>query len=169
MVGMAELVVVKGDAIFNCLGLGSCIGLLATDIDAGVSGMVHIMLPEAFANKPVDKIGKFADTGIPELIRQIEAKGGNKARLKLAYAGGAHVFKFSNGSDNKIEVGNRNIEAVEKQLKLLGLKPVATDVGGSQGRTVTYDSSTGIYKVKTISQGEKVLCTLKGQNALRAA
>lgn len=169
LVGMAEIQVASGPALFNCLGLGSCIGLLMVDPVADVSGMVHVMLPEAFANKPVDKIGKFADTGVPELLRLLEAKGAVKNRLKVAYAGGAHVFKFSNGGEGKIEIGARNITAVEAQLKALGFRPVAHDVGGNQGRTVTYDTRTGIMKVRTISSGEKVLCTLKSQAALRAA
>lgn len=162
LVGMADLHVAKGPALFNCLGLGSCIGLLFHDVQADVAGMVHIMLPAAFEGKPVEKKGKFADTGVPELLRLMEAKGATRSRIKVAYAGGAHVFKFTNESEKgKIEIGARNITAVAEQLVKLGMRTLAHETGGNQGRTVTYDTTTGIFKVRSLVGGERTLCTIR--------
>lgn len=161
LVGMAEIQLIQGGGVLSCIGLGSCIGLLFTDLQANVHGMVHVMLPKSFEGKPVDKIGKFADTGVPELLRLMEEKGASKSRIKVAYAGGASVFKFGAGTNNTMEIGARNADAVAAELQKMGLRTAASDVGGNQGRTVNFDSTTGIYTVRTVTGGERPLCTLR--------
>lgn len=161
LVGMSEIHVAKGPAIFTCLGLGSCIGLAALDVTSDVAGMIHIMLPEAFPDKPVEKPGKFADTGIKEWLRLLERAGAQTSRMKIAYAGGAQVFKFGANADSRLDVGARNAVAVAEHLKRLGLRVLATDVGGNSGRTVTLDSATGILRVRTVAGGERDLVNLR--------
>lgn len=162
LVGMAEIHVAKGAATFTCLGLGSCIGLVALDPTANVAGSAHIMLPEAFADKNNDKPGKFANTAIPELLRMLEGLGAQRSRLRWAMAGGAQVFKFGGGANSRLDVGARNSAAVDQIAKQLGMHMVARDVGGSLGRTVTFTAETGIVLVRTVSQGEVELCRLRG-------
>lgn len=162
LVGMADIHVLKGTGQFSCLGLGSCVGLCMLDPVANVGGMIHVMLPEAFANKPVDKPGKFADTGVPELLRMMERAGAVRSRLQVALAGGAQVFCFGDGGERRLDIGTRNGAAVQAQLQSLGLRPKGQDLGGNLGRTVTMTMDTGQVRVKTVSQGEKVLCSLRG-------
>lgn len=169
LVGMCDIHVSKGLQHYCCLGLGSCIGLVAYDKLADVSGMVHIMLPEAFKDKPVEKPGKFADTGLEELLKQMTDLGAVNRRLVVGYAGGAQVFKIGAGGDSRMDVGARNSQAVNAILDKLGIKPIAIDIGGSSGRTVMIDQQSGIVKVRTIVGGEKVLCNLKQQAGLVAA
>lgn len=159
MVGMAEFHVAKDPAQFVCLGLGSCIGLLLYDATARVGGMAHIMLPAAFADRPVDQPAKFADTGVPALLEAVMKAGANRSRLVAAWSGGAQVFKFGSGS--KLDVGARNGVAVAEAIKGLGIRVLGSDVGGSSGRTMTVDTTKGEIRVRTINAGEKVLCRLR--------
>lgn len=162
LVGMADLQVQKGGGLFTCVGLGSCIGFCALDPVTSVAGVVHVMLPEAFDRNNVDKIGKFADTGVPELLRQMEKQGAVLRRLNVALIGGAQVFKFgAPGAMPKMDVGLRNIEAVRSEVKKSNLKIVGEDVGGSLGRTLNLDISTGQIRVRTVSKGEINLCSLR--------
>ncbi|MFM9872904.1 MAG: chemotaxis protein CheD [Fimbriimonadaceae bacterium] len=161
LVGMAEIKVAKGPATFTCLGLGSCIGLVVMDEQADVTGMVHIMLPESFKDKPVDKPGKFADTGIPELLAQMEKLGASKSRMIMAFAGGAQVFKYGSESSSRLDVGARNGEAVGNILKGMGARILAIDVGGSSGRTVIVNAQDGEVRVRTVHGGEKTICSLR--------
>ncbi|MGV3615091.1 MAG: chemotaxis protein CheD [Fimbriimonas sp.] len=160
LVGMAELHVLRNGGQLACLGLGSCIGLCMFDPEIQVGGMVHVMLPEAYPGKPVDKPGKFADTGVLQLLRLMERAGANRNRIVVAYAGGAQVFSFGNG-ESRLDIGARNAVAVQAQLQALGMRPRALDVGGNLGRTVTFALDTGQIRVRTVSQGERLLCTLK--------
>jgi chemotaxis protein CheD len=157
---MAEIQVLRTSGQLACLGLGSCIGLCMLDPEAKVAGMVHIMLPEAYAGKPVEKPGKFADTGVVQLIRMMERAGAIRNRLLVAYAGGAQVFSFGNG-ESRLDIGARNAAAVQVQLQGQGMRARAYDVGGNLGRTVTFSLETGQIRVRTVSQGEKLLCSLK--------
>jgi chemotaxis protein CheD len=140
---------------------------LLIDEQAGVSGMIHIMLPEAFKDKPVDKVGKFADTGIPAMIAQMEDLGANKSRMIAAYAGGAQVFKFGAEAASRLDVGARNGDAVATILKKLAIRVVAHDIGGSSGRTVIFSVAEGTFRVRTVQGGENVLCTFR--RAMREA
>lgn len=162
MVGLAEIKVAQGTATLHCLGLGSCIGLCFLDPQTHVSGMIHIMLPEAFKNRPIEKPGKFADTGIPELLKQMLAAGAVKRRLVAAYSGGASVFQFGNGKDSMRDIGSRNAEKVAELMVALGIPVIAYDTGGSNGRSMMVCSKTGKVTVKTIRQGETTLCNLRG-------
>jgi len=161
LVGMADIQVVKGPGCFTCLGLGSCIGFCALDPVANVAGMVHVMLPEHFKDKPNDMPGKFADTGIAALVQALEKLGASRSKLVCAMAGGAQVFKFGANVANKLDIGARNALAVDEQVKKLGLKVIARDVGGHAGRTMMLDAATGEVKVRTVSQEEKLLCRLR--------
>ena len=160
-VGMAQIQIASVPTVFTCLGLGSCIGLCVIDRSIGVAGMIHIMLPAAFKNRPVDKIGKFADTGIPEMIRLLEAAGASKSRLVAAYAGGASVFKFGTGTEGAQDIGGRNAASVRSLLESLRLPVLGVDVGGSGGRTIFFDSGTGEVRVKAVKSGENTLCVLR--------
>lgn len=164
-VGMADIHVAKEGGIFTCLGLGSCIGLVLFDPRANVGGMAHIMLPEAVPGKPVTQPGKYADTCLPALVEALTALGAEQRRLVAAYAGGAQVFKFGSTAGSTLDIGSRNADAVMTYLLRFRIPTVKFDVGGSNGRTVTYDLATGIMQVKTISQGEKLLCNIRTQEA----
>lgn len=160
VVGMSEIHVQKGPALFTCLGLGSCIGLAVYDPLAKVGGMVHIMLPESFPEKPIEKPGKFANTAVPALLEELERLGASPTKLIAAYAGGAQVFRFGAGKENRLDVGARNAAAVAEWVRKYGLKVVAQDVGGNVGRTVTMCTTSGDVKVRTVAGGERVICNV---------
>ena len=161
MVSMAEIHILKDRGIFSCLGLGSCIGVCMLDPTTNVAGMAHVMLPEAFPDRPGDKPGKFANTAIPHLLSELEKAGARKERLICAISGGAQVFKFGGDGANRLEIGRRNAEAVISHLKTNGLPLRAQEVGGSLGRTMTLCIETGLVMVRTVTQGERKLCSLR--------
>lgn len=157
-VGMSEIKVTVGSGQLTCLGLGSCIGLLAIDPFSGICGMVHIMLPEPAPDRDVPKPGKYATTGIPALLEEVESKGAKKSQLIFVMAGGAQIFNYGaqNGA-SKMDIGKRNGEQVESELKKRGFKVSAKDIGGSNGRTLIVNVETGEIKTKTAAGGERVL------------
>ncbi|MCB0825331.1 MAG: chemotaxis protein CheD [Armatimonadetes bacterium] len=170
LVGMADIQILSGEGSLVCLGLGSCIGLLAYDSSAGVAGMAHIMLPESFKDKPIEKLGKFANTGVPELIKQLESAGARTRGLVWAYAGGAQVFKYGAGaSSDALDVGRRNAAAVEAELKKLGARVIANDTGGTSGRTLSFFTESSEVKIRTVQNGERVLCRLGDRPTIRKA
>lgn len=161
IVTMAEIETYRGSARFSCLGLGSCIALCMLDPESNVCGMAHILLPKSFHTGEMEKAGRYADLAVPMLVQMLERIGGVRDRLVAAYAGGAQVFNIG-GASTCLDIGARNAAEVARQLEDLGIRCLGHEVGGSLGRTVTFDSETGEVRVRTVTQGDRVLCHLRG-------
>lgn len=141
-----------GDSLV-ALGLGSCIGLVLLDRRKGVAGLAHIVLPAADGHKELNPL-KFADKAVPELIRQVVARGGRKPMLEAVLVGGASMFA---GAGSTLEVGSRNAAAVKEALAKERIRIHATDIGGTKGRTVRVDPITGIVAVRKAGSKDEQL------------
>ena len=139
-VGIADMKLAQGSGILITYALGSCIGLCFHDPRLRLGALLHVMLPlnmEAGRKNPL----KYADTGIRETLRQMEAKGASRSRITVKIAGGAKMFEVSGG--NLGNIGQRNIESVHTILKQEGLRLIAEDVGGKVARTLLFDVASG--------------------------
>ncbi|MBP5194933.1 MAG: chemotaxis protein CheD [Lachnospiraceae bacterium] len=155
-VGIADMnVVLPPDAIMT-IGLGSCIGIAIRDKTSKIGGLVHIMLPSSLEVKSNANIAKFADTGIPELVKRLEAKGAVRSRMVAKIAGGARMFAFQSKSELSA-VGERNVEATKKVLADLRIPIIAEDTGENYGRTVTFFPETGDYEIKAVGKPLKMI------------
>ena len=153
-VGMADYKVGRAPSTIISYGLGSWIGVSIYDPQAKAGGLLHIMLPDSTQARPTDNPAKFADTGLPLMLKDILDLGASRTRLVAKIAGGAQMFAFANATDI-MRVGARNAEAAKKILKELNIRLLSEDTGGNYGRTVQIDLNDGVYKVKTIDKGEK--------------
>lgn len=142
-------------------GLGSCIGLALIDRSSGVAGMAHIVLPESSGHAPSNEPGKFADTGVPALITQMQKAGAVLRRFDAVMAGGARMFALG-----EMDIGARNAEAVKAGLSRAGLRVRAADTGGNRGRTLRL--TVGEFEV-TVKEagGEPVTLFDAGQGSAR--
>ena len=147
-VGMADLKTCLPPNGITTLGLGSCVGVALRDKNNKVGGLAHVMLPDSSVISN--------DTGIVELIRQMEALGANKRNLVAKIAGGATMFAVSSRATS-MNVGERNVEAVKKKLKELGIPILAEDTGLNFGRTVIFYPETGDYIIKAVGKPEKTI------------
>ncbi len=154
-VGIAEFKVGREPLVIVTLGLGSCVGVTLYDPYNRVGGLLHVMLPRvADFTKGVSKPTKFADLGIPILLKEVLKMGADRRFLEAKIAGGAQMFT---GADNKFQlnIGERNVEAVRETLKALAIKIVAEDVGGSRGRTMMLHTVTGRVVLKMLGSQVK--------------
>lgn len=154
-VGMADLNTCVSPDGLTTLGLGSCIGIAIRDPLTKVGGLAHIMLPDSKAiHNGQLNIAKFADTGIEELVRQMERRGAMRARMVAKIAGGATMFSFGSKTD-LVQVGQRNAEASIKKLNELRIPILAQDTGANYGRTVIFYPETGEYVIRAVGKAEK--------------
>jgi len=129
--------------------LGSCVGVFLHDGERGLSGLAHVMLPERVRDDQT--LGKYADTAIPELLTQMERRGGRRGNMQAFLAGGANMFQAS--EDSRIAtVGEKNLQAVHRVLAELAIPVREENTGGVQGRTVCFDGETGSLQVKTLQR-----------------
>lgn len=135
------------------IGLGSCIGLTLYDDTVKVGAMVHIMLPDSAGrtNRP----GKYADTAIVLLLKELAALGCKNRSLVAKMAGGACMFEYFGANLN---IGERNAEKVRAVLKENNIKLAAEDVGGKVGRSVTFSpSNRGKFSIR---RADGTICEL---------
>jgi chemotaxis protein CheD len=134
--------------VITALGLGSCVGVVMSDVQARVAGMAHVMLPES---RPAAETlpGKFADTAVPTLLEQVLALGADPVRVVARLAGGAQMFGGGGGA-GLLNVGARNAEAVRRALQAAGVRVRGTDVGGSTGRIMQVVVGTGAVTVRAV-------------------
>lgn len=155
-VGMADFKIGYNPDSLISYGLGSCIGIALYDASTRVGGLAHIMLPDSTQARSAENPAKFADTALPLMLDEMIKNGAVKSRLTAKIAGGAQMFTFTNATD-VMRVGERNAEAVRLLLKKMGIRIIADDTGGNYGRTVELKLDNGVYRVRTIAQGEKEL------------
>ena len=76
-VGIGDMKFTRGSGVVITYALGSCIGICLYDPKLKLAALVHIMLPlnmEAGRKNPL----KYADTGIRETLKAMQAKGAMK-------------------------------------------------------------------------------------------
>lgn len=156
-VGMADLKTCKAPDGLITLGLGSCVGIALRDPMTQIGGLAHIMLPDSTAMRGSNStIEKFADTGIVELVRQLEAMGAVRSRLVAKIAGGATMFQVQSRND-MMKIGERNVQATIAKLKELNIKILAQDTGENFGRTVTFYPETGEFHIRAVGKSQKII------------
>lgn len=146
---MGEYVISVKPDVLLCLALGSCVGVGMFDPIRQIGGLAHVMLPSSNGMdlSKVKTINKYADIAIPNMLKDLKAKGCDPSRMIIKIAGGAHMFK---GLGNSLEdIGRKNAESVKAILAQNNLKIRAEELGGSIGRTVRLYLDDGKYEIKT--------------------
>lgn len=139
----------QGTGVLITFALGSCIGLCFHDPKLRLGALLHVMLPlnmETGRTHPL----KYADTGIRETLKQMEARGASRSRMTVKIAGGAKMFEIAGGGLGNI--GQRNIESVHTILKRENIRLLAENVGGSVARTLLFDVASGQGCIRSYGQ-----------------
>ena len=153
-IGIADMKLAKGQGMLITYALGSCIGICLHDPGLKIGALVHIMLPVNMEAGRKNTM-KYADTGIVETLKQMEAMGAYRARITAKIAGGAKMFEMGNSSLGNI--GQRNIESVHLILKKEGIRLLKEDVGGSVARTLLFDVDSGLGCVRSYGRPELII------------
>lgn len=137
-VGIGDFKVANSPKLIQTIGLGSCVAICLYDKKQEIGGLAHILLPDSkLAGAEVNPL-RFADKAIDLMLKQMQKKGCEHIVAKIF--GGASMFK---NVANVADIGERNIESVKKILKKNGIRIIAEDTGGEQGRSVWFDTSDG--------------------------
>jgi chemotaxis protein CheD len=153
-VDTAALDVARSPDILSTRGIGSCVSVCLYDKTSKIGGLAHIMAPY---NKGNDKssIGKYADTGIAELIRLMMRMGASKDGLVARIGGGARVV--FGAQQSMFSIGKNNIAAVRRVLADNRIPISAEDTGGTHGRGLVFHTETGVVEVTILSRPSKRL------------
>ena len=156
VVGMADLNITKSPGILTTLGLGSCVGIALYDSAKKIAGLAHIMLPDSKQFQSNLIVAKFADTALVKLVNDMLRAGASRTSIKAKIAGGAQMFAFDSKNES-MRIGDRNVEAVLKNLRSLNIPMIGQDTGSNYGRTVELNAEDGSFFIKTIGHGTRYI------------
>ncbi|MDN7023392.1 chemotaxis protein CheD [Methanoculleus sp. FWC-SCC1] len=120
------------------VGLGSCVALILYDARRSIGGLAHVMLPASRGE--TDRPGKFADTALAVVLREMEDLGCVKTSIVAKLVGGASMFEYSAANLN---IGERNVEEIRALLQSRRIRIEAEETGGKVGRSVMYRPGDG--------------------------
>lgn len=140
-----EYFVASQDALLVTV-LGSCVAACIRDVDSGVGGMNHFMLPDDGGREEFGSSARYGTYAMEVLINHLLKLGARRNRLEAKVFGGGAVLA-SLASSN---VGARNAEFVLDFLKTEKIPVVAKDLLDSYPRKVYYFPKTGKVLVKKL-------------------
>ena len=135
-IGIGAYVVADKPCILETLGLGSCVGICIWDRTTKIGGLAHIMLNKA--NGRETNPNRFADKAVPAMIEEMTKKGAKTTFMVAKIFGGASLFET-----DSFNIGGENVKTVKEILEQKRIPLVASDVGGTHGRSVWFDVRTG--------------------------
>jgi chemotaxis protein CheD len=145
---IAELRVAPSPAVLRTV-VGSCIALCLFDRTRTIGGMVHILMP-VHDGDGNGAPGRYADTAVPALVREMEKAGCAVPFLEAALFGGAAMFAF--GANGIRTIGLRNAGVVKDRLAEFAIPVRREEVGGTSGRRVVFHCATGRLDVSVLNK-----------------
>jgi chemotaxis protein CheD len=126
--------------------LGSCVGVVFWVQNKQIGALCHPMLPRlslrVSSAASVAARRRYVDFTIEDMVRQIDELGIRRKDVTVKLFGGADVLQVA-GMSNRPTVGQMNREAACSVLAGIGLKVVASSLGGSSGIHIAFDTCTG--------------------------
>jgi len=127
--------------------LGSCVSVCLWDGILRIGGINHYMLP--FWNGEGLASPKYGNIATAKLIERLQELGSQKRNLRAKVFGGGIVLNVKNPFMN---IGERNIQLAEDQLKSEGVPIVSADTGGNVGRKIIFNTGTGMVLMKKLTR-----------------
>lgn len=119
--------------------LGSCISVCMHDRERGVGGINHYLL--AFWNGEGLPTPRYGTVAIERLLQKMLEHGARRENVTAKFFGGATIIRSSQGM---LSVGERNIMLADELMEELGIRVICSDVGGTQGRKIIFNTRTGV-------------------------
>ena len=139
--------------------LGSCVSVCLFDLESGVGGMNHFLLPQApksadpkrCANPglppcPTPCSTRYGACALKRLVERLDQLGARRNRLQAKIFGAGRVMKGS------IDIGGKNAAFAINYLHALAIPIVASDTGKQYPRKLIFFPATGKVLVKRLSK-----------------
>lgn len=143
-----ELYASRDDELIGTL-LGSCVSVCLIDIENGIGGMNHFMLPGKISRHDIfkDRMARYGITAIYNLMREMERLGSSRKNWQAKIFGGGKILQ--NTSD-KNTIPDDNVRVARILLEIEDIPIVKSDVGGEFTRKLLLEIKTGkVFLKKT--------------------
>ena len=132
--------------------LGSCVSACIRDVELGIGGMNHFMLPQQGDHSTknwgdsISSASRYGNWAMEFLINEILKLGGTRRNLEFKIFGGGNVLS------NMTDIGSRNISFVKNYIHQENFEIVAEDVGDTFARKILYFPDTGAVKLRKLRE-----------------
>lgn len=142
----SEYYVTTTDIVLTTV-LGSCVSACILDVENGVAGMNHFMLPEdgTSARDPTESM-RYGAYAMDVLIRELIRSGARREKLQAKVFGGGAVL----ANMTTLNIGDRNADFVLRYLRAERIEVAAQDLRGQHARRVCFMPSTGKAVVRKL-------------------
>jgi chemotaxis protein CheD len=135
--------------------LGSCVSACIHDVRRGIGGMNHFMLPEPLGERDgwsstISRAARYGSDAMEQLINGVLNAGGQRADLQVKIFGGGRVLAQLS------DVGQRNIEFVQRYIATEKLNLCASDLGDIYPRQVQFFPQSGRVRVRQLRRRDDV-------------
>ncbi|WP_404342345.1 chemotaxis protein CheD [Pseudoalteromonas mariniglutinosa] len=140
--------------------LGSCVSMVMYEQQSSFFAMCHFLLPKlpvSNSNQVTAQMGRYGDQVLPEMIRQAKQANIDIKKLSVLLFGGSSS-KRTEGLSQRFRIACNNLSYSHRFLRQHCLQLCHEDVGGSQGRSLIIDASSGEFfcnKVEQLMSGER--------------
>lgn len=124
--------------------LGSCIAVCLYDPILKIGGINHFMLP--LWNGIELASPKYGNIAIEKLIEKLNSLGSKTSQLE------AKIFGGANQVSTILNIGERNILVAKQLLSEHKIPIKAENVGGTKGRKIIFETSTGSVLMKFLNK-----------------
>ena len=150
-VATGEVKVGRKNEILVSNALGSCVAVIAIDMEQKIGGIAHVMLAGKSPANEKQKT-KYAFNAINELFKKLQEIDSGEGNLKVFIAGGGNVLKLKDDT-----VCEANIKSTIEFLSSKGINIHKKAVGGTERRTVRLDISNRTVYCSEGNSSEEIL------------
>ncbi len=134
--------------------LGSCVGVAMYSRRRKLGALCHGLLPKCGDEKLCARNCKicfhYVDCSIARMLEQFHRQGVEKREIEIKVFGGSTIIGNQHNKNKFIAVGTLNAEMAFLTIKNEQLRLVASDVGGSLGRKIYFNTETGEILLKRV-------------------
>lgn len=146
--------------------LGSCVSACIHDPRMRMGGMNHFMLPEPVGERDgwtstVGRAARYGSDAMEQLINALLIAGCQRGDLQVKIFGGGRVLA------RLTDVGQRNIEFVQRYIATEKLNLVASDLGDVYPRQVQFFPDSGRARVRLLRRHDDVALVADEGNYLK--
>lgn len=142
----------KENIIFKSSAIGSCVVIAGYDKKLLVGAMAHVMLPGISPEKSKTPKTRYAQNAIEEMIERMISLGAKDENIEVCVVGGSNVLKRKDDT-----ICQANINSVLKILNEKNIKIQAKSVGGTERRSVLFDTKTSKVYHSIGNENDKLL------------
>jgi len=126
--------------------LGSCIAVTMTSRRSGIGAICHALLPSCGHKRECGSCPerfRHVDCAVSGMIEAFRERGVPQGSIEAKLFGGADMFRIHGAAEERNSVGRQNVDRAREFLDAEGIRLVAADVGGIQGRKILLSTETG--------------------------